>query len=67
MTKQYANIGSDIGLVPFRWQAIISTKVDIVCGCIYASPGFSELENMTLCRDHCHVGLFRGYTTYFKP
>ena len=41
--QQYSNIGSDNGLVPTRWQAIIWTKDGLGWWRIYASLGLNEL------------------------
>ena len=38
-------IGSDNGLVPSRWHAIIWTNDGIVYWRIYASLGLNELKN----------------------
>ena len=40
---QYSSIGSDDGLVPIRWQAIIWTNADPVHWSIYAALGGDEL------------------------
>ena len=40
---QYGSIGSDNGLAPNRWQAIIWTNVGMLYWCIYASLGLNEL------------------------
>ena len=44
--KDLANIGSDSGLVPNRWQAIILTNLDLIY--IYASFGLHELNILTM-------------------
>ena len=41
---QYAIIGSDDGLVPIRWQAIICTNDGLVYWRIYVSLGVDELN-----------------------
>ena len=48
---QYANIGSDNGLSPSRWQAIIWTNDSLVYWCIYVSLSFNELNNAKLRRN----------------
>ena len=42
-TQQYANIVSDNGLAPNRWQAFIWTSEGLVHSLIYAVLGLSEL------------------------
>ena len=40
-----SSIGSDNGLAPYRWQAIIWTNGGIVYWCIYVSLGLNELRS----------------------
>ena len=63
--KKYTSIGSDNGLVPTRWQAIIRTYDNPVHWCIYVALGGDELnvinpeptesrsDNHQCLRDHC--------------
>ena len=50
--------GSDIGLSPFRYQAIIWTNADPINWCIYAALGGDELMHLSyqsLALSHRHV------------
>ena len=47
---QQIYIGSDNGLAPNRWQAIIWTDDSLIHGCIYVSFNIKELNKSVLCQ-----------------